>query len=59
MILSRKKSEKIVFPSLGISIMVIEMRGDRVRIGIDAPDEVPVHREEVWDRIQSEDDAAA
>jgi carbon storage regulator len=38
----------------GIEIMVVRIRSDRVCIGIEAPKEVPVHRREVWDRIQKE-----
>jgi len=46
LVLSRKKDEKIIIGG-GITIMVIEIRGDKVRLGIDAPREVSVHREEV------------
>lgn len=35
-----------------VAITVIDIRGDKVRIGIDAPRSVPVHREEVWVQIQ-------
>ena len=35
-----------------ITILVIEVRGDKVRLGIDAPKEVPVHRKEVHDAIK-------
>ncbi len=53
LVLSRKKDEKIIIGD-SISIMVIEIRGDKVRLGIDAPREVSVHRREVYDAIQSE-----
>lgn len=54
LILSRHKGEEIVFPTLGIRIALVDLRGDTVKIGIDAPRDVPVHRSEVWDAIQRE-----
>jgi len=51
LVLSRKKDEKIVIGD-NISIMVVEIRGDKVRLGIDAPREVSVHRREVYDAIK-------
>ena len=38
----------------GITLMVIEIRGDKVRLGIEAPRDVTVHREEVYDAIRRE-----
>ena len=55
LVLSRKKDEKIVIGD-NITIMVIEIRGDKVRLGIDAPREVTVHRQEVYEAIQREQD---
>lgn len=46
LVLSRKKDERIVIGG-GITITIVEVRGDKVRVGIDAPRDVPVHREEV------------
>lgn len=46
LVLSRKKNEKIIIND-SIVITVVDVRGDRVRIGIDAPRDVPIHREEV------------
>lgn len=46
LVLSRKKDEKILIGD-NISIMVIEIRGDKVRLGIEAPKEIPVDRHEV------------
>ncbi len=54
LVLSRKKDEKIVIGD-SITLMVIEIRGDKVRLGIDAPKEVTVHRQEVYEAIQKEE----
>lgn len=51
LVLSRKKKERIQIGS-NIFITIVDVRGDRVRIGIDAPRDVPVHREEVSDAIE-------
>lgn len=53
LVLSRKKDEKIVIGD-NITLMVIEIRGDKVRLGIDAPRDVTVHREEIYDAIKRE-----
>lgn len=53
LVLSRKKDEKIIIGD-NITVMVIEIRGDKVRLGIDAPKEVSVHRQEVYEAIQRE-----
>lgn len=53
LVLSRKKGEKIVIGS-GIEVVVIDISKKRVRIGIVAPAEVPVHREEVARRLALE-----
>lgn len=53
LVLSRKKDEKIIIGDQ-IKVMVIEIRGDKVRLGIDAPKEVTVHREEVYEAIKRE-----
>ena len=52
--LSRKEGEKIRI-SDNIVVIVVEIRGDKVRLGFDAPREVPVHREEVWKQIQAQE----
>jgi carbon storage regulator len=51
LVLSRKKNESIVINN-DIRIVVVEIRGDKVRLGVEAPREVPVHRREVYDAIQ-------
>ena len=60
LVLSRKKNESIVINN-DITIVVVEIRGDKVRLGVEAPKEVPVHRREVYDAIkrneQSDTDA--
>ncbi len=53
LVLSRKKSQKIMIGD-DISIMVIAIQGDQVRLGIAAPKEIPVHRQEVYDAIKRE-----
>ena len=45
-----KKNESIVIND-DITIVVVEIRGDKVRLGVEAPKEVPVHRREVFDAI--------
>jgi carbon storage regulator len=50
LVLSRKKDEAIVIND-NITIVVVEIRGDKVRLGIEAPKEVPVHRREVFESI--------
>jgi len=51
LVLSRKKNESIIIND-DITIVVVEIRGDKVRLGIDAPKEVPVHRNEVYEAIR-------
>ena len=53
LVLSRKKDEKIMIGD-SITLMVIEIRGGKVRLGIEAPKDVAVHREEVYDAIKRE-----
>jgi carbon storage regulator len=57
LVLSRKKNESIIIDQ-EIRITVVEIRGDKVRLGIEAPKEVPVHRSEIHAAIQSERAAA-
>ena len=53
LVLSRKQDEKIMIGD-NITLMVISIQGDKVRLGIDAPKEVSIHREEVYKAIQEE-----
>ena len=50
LLLSRKRNEQIVIKD-DIEIVVVDIRGDKVRLGITAPKEVPIHRREVYDAI--------
>ena len=58
LVLSRKKNESIVINN-DITIVVVEIRGDKVRLGVEAPKEVPVHRREVYDAIKRNEALAA
>ncbi len=51
LVLSRKKNESLVIRD-DIIITVIDVRGDKVRLGIEAPKDVPVHRREVYEAIK-------
>ena len=58
LVLSRKKNESIVIDDR-ITITVVEIRGDKVRLGIEAPRDVPIHRSEVYEAIRRANEAAA
>ena len=51
LVLSRKKGESIIIDE-NIVVTLVEVRGDRVRLGIEAPKHVTVHRQEVYDAIR-------
>ncbi len=53
LVLSRHRDESIMIGD-NIVITVVDVRGDKVRLGIDAPTDIPVHRQEVYDAIQRE-----
>ncbi len=53
LVLSRKDGESILIPSQEIVIKVLEIRGNKVRIGISAPADTAVYRQEVWENINS------
>ena len=53
LVLSRKKNESIIIND-HIVVTVVEIRGDKVRLGIEAPKEVSVHRREVYEAIQNQ-----
>lgn len=56
LVLSRKKNESIVIDD-NIVVTVVEVRGDKVRLGIQAPKEVPIHRSEIHEAIRNEQQA--
>ncbi len=58
LVLSRKKTERLVIGG-NIVITVVDVRGDKVRLGIEAPRDVPIHRSEVQAAIQSERETQA
>ena len=53
LVLSRGRNDKVVFPTLGISVEILRVAGNKVRLGIDAPHEIPVHRHEVSERMEA------
>ena len=53
LVLSRQRDESIIIGD-NIVITIVDIRGDKVRLGIEAPKEVPVHRQEVYEAIQRE-----
>ncbi|NLI57702.1 MAG: carbon storage regulator CsrA [Clostridium sp.] len=58
LVLTRKKNESIVIGD-NIEITVVDIQGDQVRIGINAPKNVSIHRKEIYLEIQSENKKAA
>ncbi len=58
LVLSRQRDETIMIGD-DIEITIVDIRGDKVRLGITAPTEIPVHRKEVYEAIRRENVAAA
>jgi carbon storage regulator len=58
LVLSRQRDQTIMIGD-DIEITVVDIRGDKVRLGINAPSEIPVHRKEVYEAIKRENRAAA
>lgn len=58
LVLTRKVNQSIIIGDQGIEVVVLEVRGEQVRIGIKAPRDVVVHRKEIYDQIQTENEAA-
>lgn len=57
LVLSRYKDESIKIGE-DIELMILEVRGNKVRLGIQAPVDIPIHRKEVYERIKAEEDQA-
>lgn len=53
LVLSRKRNESVVIND-NVIVTVVDIRGENVRLGVEAPKEIPVHRREVYDAIQEE-----
>jgi len=53
LVLSRQRDQSIVIGD-NVVVTIVDIRGDKVRLGIDAPSEIPVHRREVYEAIQQE-----
>ncbi len=58
LVLSRQRDESIIIGD-NVQITIVDIRGDKVRLGIEAPADIPVHRKEVFDAIQRENRKAA
>lgn len=58
LVLSRHRDESIIIGD-DIVVTIVDIRGDKVRLGIDAPTDIPVHRREVYEAIQRENRKAA
>lgn len=54
LILTRKKNEIIMIGD-DIRVLVVEIRGERCRIGIDAPKDTPIYRQEIYDAIKKDE----
>ena len=53
LVLSRHRDESIMIGD-DVVVTIVDIRGDKVRLGIDAPQDIPVHRQEVYEAIQRE-----
>ncbi len=58
LVLSRQRDESIIIGD-NIVVTIVDIRGDKVRLGINAPTEIPVHRQEVYEAIQRENRRAS
>jgi carbon storage regulator len=58
LVLSRHRDESIMIGD-DVVVTIVDIRGDKVRLGIDAPQDIPVHRQEVYEAIKRENEKAA
>lgn len=58
LVLSRQRDESIIIGD-NVVVTVVDVRGDKVKLGIDAPQSIPVHRREVYEAIRRENQHAA
>ncbi|MCW2951813.1 MAG: carbon storage regulator, CsrA [Conexibacter sp.] len=58
LIITRRPGEKIILGD-DVTVTVMEVSGQTVRIGIDAPKSLPIYREEIWAAVKQENEAAA
>jgi len=58
LVLTRKKNQSIIIAD-DIEVVVVDIKGDQIKLGIKAPKSVSVHRKEVYEEIQRENEAAA
>lgn len=58
LVLSRQRDESIMIGD-DVEITIVDVRGEKVRLGINAPAHIPVHRKEVYEAIKREKEAAA
>ncbi len=58
LVLSRQRDESIIIGD-NIVVTIVDIRGDKVRLGINAPTEIPVHRQEIYEAIQRENQRAS
>ncbi len=54
LVLSRKLGERIVVPQCGLAVTILAVKGKAVRLGISAPEDLTVYREEVWEQFGEE-----
>lgn len=59
LVLTRSIGERLFIQDGDIKIQVLEVKGNQVRLGIEAPKDISIHREEVFNRIKSEASASA
>ena len=57
LILTRKLNQSVIVGNGLLKVTVVEVRGDKVRIGFEAAESLPIYREEIWLRMQAEGDA--